>query len=134
MLDRSDRDRVRDATDLVQLIGEHIALKARGREHVGLCPFHEDHSPSFTVVTHKANAFYKCHVCGEAGDAFSFVQKYHRMDFVEALKFLAERAGITLQQKRDDRIDANAPSRTDFRKANSYAQVGCVSHSVPVKK
>ena len=63
MLDRSDRDRVRDATDLVQLIGEHIALKSRGREHVGLCPFHEDHTPSFAVVTHKGNAFYKCHAC-----------------------------------------------------------------------
>lgn len=122
MLDRSDRDRVRDATDLVQLIGEHIALKTRGREHVGLCPFHEDHTPSFAVVTHKGNAFYKCHACGEAGDAFTFVQKFHRMDFVEALKFLAERAGIALQQKRDNRTESNAPSRSDFRKANSYAQ------------
>lgn len=98
---QSDIDRVRDATDLVALIGEHITLKPRGREHIGLCPFHDDHSPSFAVVTHKGNAFYKCHSCGAGGDAFDFVQNYHKMDFASALRFLAERGGVTLQPRRD---------------------------------
>ncbi|MCZ6727183.1 MAG: CHC2 zinc finger domain-containing protein, partial [Acidobacteria bacterium] len=72
----ADVDLVHEATDLVQLIGEHLALKPKGREHIGVCPFHDDHTPSLTVVTHKGNGFYKCHACGAAGDAFSFVMNY----------------------------------------------------------
>lgn len=96
----SDVNAVRDATDLVQLIGEHVALRPRGREHVGLCPFHDDRTPSFTVVTHKGNAFYKCHACGAGGDAFDFVRNYHRLEFAEALRYLAERAGIILKRRK----------------------------------
>ncbi len=58
-----------EATDLVALIGEHVALRPKGREHVGLCPFHEDRTPSLAVVTHKESAFYKCFACGAAGNA-----------------------------------------------------------------
>ncbi|MHC4082657.1 MAG: CHC2 zinc finger domain-containing protein, partial [Planctomycetota bacterium] len=73
MATNSDIDRVRETADLVALIGEHIPLRPKGREHVGVCPFHDDHSPSLTVVTHKGNAFYKCHACGASGDVFNFV-------------------------------------------------------------
>ncbi|MCI0674597.1 MAG: CHC2 zinc finger domain-containing protein, partial [Phycisphaerales bacterium] len=73
MTGQSDIEVVRDATDLVRLIGEHVALRPKGREHVGLCPFHDDKNPSLAVVTHKGNAFYKCHSCGAGGDAFDFV-------------------------------------------------------------
>ena len=95
----NDRDRVLDATDLVALIGESVPLKAKGREHVGLCPFHEDRSPSMAVVTHKGNAFYKCFACGASGNAIDFMINYHRMDFPDALRYLAQRAGIELQQR-----------------------------------
>lgn len=117
----SDIDRVRDATDLVQLIGEHLSLKPRGREHIGLCPFHDDHTPSFAVVTHKGNAFYKCHSCGAAGDVFTFVEQYHKMSFGEALRFLAERAHITLSDRRDEARASDEPSRSDLRKATAFA-------------
>ena len=96
---QSDVDRVRQATDLVQLIGEHVALTPKGREHVGLCPFHEDSRPSMAVVTHKGNAFYKCHACGASGDAFTFMTEYLRQDFRTALKMLASRAGIPLTDR-----------------------------------
>ncbi|MCC7407511.1 MAG: DNA primase [Phycisphaeraceae bacterium] len=89
---------VQQATDLVALIGEHIALKAKGREMVGLCPFHDDHSPSMQVSP--AKQIYKCFSCGAGGDAFSFVMNYHKMTFPEALKYLAERAGIKLSDYR----------------------------------
>lgn len=121
LLGGSDIEKVRDATDLVQLIGEHLSLKPRGREFVGLCPFHDDHRPSFAVITHKGSAFYKCHSCGAAGDAFTFVQQYHKMDFAEALRFLAERANITLSHRRDELREAGAPSRAELRKATAYA-------------
>lgn len=124
----SDVDAVRDATDLVQLVGEHVALRPRGREHVGLCPFHDDRTPSFAVVTHKGNAFYKCHACGAGGDVFDFVRNYHKMDFPEALRFLAERAGIQLKPRRRagagesaNDSDAQGPSAADLREANALA-------------
>ena len=117
--EQSDVDRVRDATDLVELIGSDIALQARGREHVGLCPFHDDHRPSFAVVTHKGNSFYKCHSCGAAGDAFNFVMDYHKMTFGEALKHLAQRAGVELRPQRSSRgDDSNTP---DPSEANALA-------------
>jgi len=118
-----DIDDVRDATDLVQLIGEHVMLRPRGREHVGLCPFHDDHKPSFAVVTHKGNAFYKCHSCGAAGDVFNFVMDYHKMDFPAALRYLAERAGITLQRSTDhtNTGGANRENRAALFDANREA-------------
>lgn len=116
---------MRDATDLVQLIGEHIVLKQRGREHVGLCPFHDDHKPSFAVVTHKGNAFYKCHSCGAAGDAFDFIKNFHKMDFPSALRYLADRAGITLQKRefvsRNGDDQSAGDSRNDLLKASAAA-------------
>ncbi|MCH2134341.1 MAG: DNA primase [Phycisphaerales bacterium] len=98
MFDRTDIDRIREMTDLAALIGEHVVLTARGHEHVGLCPFHDDKNPSFAVVTHKGNHFYKCHSCGESGDCYTFVQKFLQQDFTEAVTFLAERAGYQLER------------------------------------
>jgi DNA primase len=121
---QSDIDQVRQATDLVALIGEHLALRPKGREHVGLCPFHDDHSPSLAVVTHKGAAFYKCHSCGAAGDCFTFVQDFHKMDFAEALRYLANRAGIELKPRgrRDIEQDRNAGvDRAAVRAANTLA-------------
>lgn len=113
---------MREATDLLRLIGESVVLKARGREHIGLCPFHDDKNPSMAVVTHKGNAFYKCHSCGAGGDAFDFAMNYHKMDFGEALRFLAQKAGITLTPwKREDDDAAPGPKRIDVKKANQFA-------------
>jgi len=118
---QSDRDRVRDSTDLVRLIGEHIALKPKGREHVGLCPFHDDHKPSFAVVSHKGHAFYKCFACGASGDCFRFVMDYHKMSFGEAIRYLADKAGITLTPRADDRSESPHRSRSTIRDAHEAA-------------
>jgi DNA primase len=114
---RDEIERVREATDLVALIGEHVALQPRGREHVGLCPFHDDHRPSFAVVTHKAAAFYKCHSCGAAGDCFTFVQEYLRKEFGETLRFLADRAGIELTNEHSRETGDRQSRRAWLRKA-----------------
>ena len=121
MATRDEIERVRESTDLVALIGEHVALRPRGREHVGLCPFHDDHRPSFAVVTHKAAAFYKCHSCGAAGDCFSFVQQYLRKEFGETLQFLADRAGIELTNERSPEHDDRQSRRAWLRKAMDSA-------------
>ena len=119
MSGHSDIDRVREETDLVRLIGEHVALRPQGREHVGVCPFHDDHRPSMHVVTHKEHAFYKCFACGAAGDCFRFVMDYHKMDFGEALRYLADRAGVTLRPR--GTVDPGQPSRSDLREVTAAA-------------
>ena len=132
----SDRDRVLDATDLVALIGEHVQLRPKGREHVGLCPFHDDRSPSMSVVTHKGSGFYKCFSCGAAGNAIDFMMNYHKMEFIDALRSLAERAGIELRQTRSEDgaaggrralLRANAIAANFFRKALAHAEVGAAA-------
>ncbi|MDY7108961.1 MAG: DNA primase [Planctomycetota bacterium] len=118
---QSDVDRVRDATDLLRLIGDHIALRPEGREHVGLCPFHDDRRPSLHVVTHKNQAFYKCFACGASGDCFRFVMDYHKMEFPEALQYLADRAGIKLRPRSAKPESTDAPRRSDLQKAVAFA-------------
>jgi DNA primase len=117
----SDIDRVREAADLVALISEHIPLRPKGREHIGLCPFHDDHAPSLTVVTHKGNAFYKCHSCGASGDVFNFVMDYHKMTFAEALRYLAERTGIALSPSSRRPAEPAGPTHADLRRVNELA-------------
>jgi DNA primase len=118
-----DVEKVKAATDLVRLIGESIALKPKGREYAGLCPFHNDGSPSMMVSPNKQ--IYKCFACGAGGDALTFVVKYHRMEFREALEFLADRAGIALTKRamRSTSDDApQGPTRTDLLGAGATAQ------------
>lgn len=119
-----DRQRVLDATDIVRLVGEHLSLKAKGREFVGLCPFHDDHKPSMFVAPHKQ--IYHCFSCGAGGNAIDFMINYHRIDFREALRLLAERGGIELAppKKRDDAPTDEAGaeiSRADLTRANQLA-------------
>ncbi|HVT79817.1 MAG TPA: DNA primase, partial [Phycisphaerae bacterium] len=87
---------VASAVDIVDVIGEHLALKRAGREFKCLCPFHEDHRPSMSVVPHKQ--IFHCFVCGTGGDVFKFVELYHKMGKGEALRMLAQRAGIKLPE------------------------------------
>tara|TARA_B100000959_G_scaffold271372_1_gene319454 strand:+ start:685 stop:2499 length:1815 start_codon:yes stop_codon:yes gene_type:complete len=119
MSDRSDIERVRESIDLVALISEYVPLQPKGREWVAICPFHDDHKPSMNVVTHKEHAFYKCFSCGASGDCFKFVQEYLKKDFGEALRFLAERAGIELSNSPHNE-DTNT-LRKKIRKAMEWA-------------
>lgn len=89
-----DARKVLDQTDIVQLIGEHIRLQPKGREYLGLCPFHDDHKPSMYVVPGKQ--IFHCFSCGAGGDAYTFIKRFHGMEFREALQFLADRAGVEL--------------------------------------
>jgi DNA primase len=90
---------VRAATDLVGLVGDHVALRRQGRRWVGRCPFHAERTPSFSV--NQELGVYHCFGCGASGDAITFVREVEHLDFVGAVELLAERAGIELH--RDDR-------------------------------
>lgn len=118
-----DRERVLAQTDLIQLIGDHLTLIPKGREYVGLCPFHDDHKPSMFVVPHKQ--IYHCFSCGAGGNAFDFVMKFHGMGFREALVYLAEKAGVELTPlrpgARSESESTDTASRDDLASANRFA-------------
>jgi DNA primase len=90
---------VRAATDIVALISEHAHLKKVGRRWSGLCPFHAEKTPSFSVNAEEG--FYYCFGCHASGDAISFVRAMDHLDFVDAVRFLADRSGITLHEDQE---------------------------------
>ncbi|MBC8309076.1 MAG: DNA primase [Planctomycetes bacterium] len=117
MNNNSDKERVREAVDLVALIHDFVPLQQSGAEWIGVCPFHDDHKPSMHVVTHKDQAFYKCFSCGAYGDCFKFIEQYLKKSFVEALHFLAEREGIELSGRVSDE---GSSTRTKMTRAMNW--------------
>jgi DNA primase len=95
---------VRAATDIVALIGEQVALRQQGRRFVGLCPFHAEKTPSFSVNAQEG--LYYCFGCRASGDAITFVRATEAVDFAEAVRRLAARAGITLHEDRGAGTDS----------------------------
>ncbi len=89
-------EEVRQRTDIVDLIGTYVRLQKKGGSYMGLCPFHNEKSPSFSV--HGGRQIYHCFGCGVGGNAFTFVMEYENFTFPEALKYLAERAGVKLPE------------------------------------
>ena len=85
---------VRQRSDIVDLVSSYVALKRRGRDYVGLCPFHSEKTPSFSVSPERQS--FHCFGCGVGGNAISFVMQYENLSFPEALRFLASRAGMQL--------------------------------------
>ena len=105
-ISESEITQVRAATDIVDLISEHVALKKSGRRWTGLCPFHGEKTPSFSVNAEEGR--YYCFGCRAMGDQITFVREIQHVDFVDALRLLADRAGIELHE------DANAgPARKE---------------------
>ena len=106
---------ISNRADIVEVISEFVRLKKTGRNFVGLCPFHAEKAPSFTVTPDK-QMFY-CFGCGVGGDVFKFVQLYEKLEFVDALRVLAERAGIELGRVQKRR--PGQPSRPDLARINA---------------
>jgi DNA primase len=88
-------EQVRAANDIVEIIGAYFPLKRRGANFIALCPFHKEKTPSFNV--HPAKQIWHCFGCGAGGDVFKFVMQYENLRFTDAVRRLAERAGITLE-------------------------------------
>src|SRR3954447_26001255 len=93
-------DRVRDAADMVHLVAAQTDLRRVGSRWTGLCPFHDERTPSFSV--NPEEKLYYCFGCGEGGDAFKFVQQTEGLDFQEAVEQLAERSGVQVEREEDD--------------------------------
>ena len=87
-------EQVRTENDIVEVIGDYVKLQKKGSSYFGLCPFHNEKSPSFSVSPNKQ--MYYCFGCGEGGNVISFLMKYENYTFIEAMEVLANRAGVEL--------------------------------------
>jgi DNA primase len=92
-------EQVRSASNIVDVIGDTVQLRKRGRNYTGLCPFHKEKTPSFSVLEDRG--IFKCFGCGKAGDVFGFIMEMEKLPFPEAVERLARRANITLQLEHD---------------------------------
>lgn len=117
-MDKSLKDRVLSSLDIVEVIGESVALKRKGKDFVGLCPFHPDHSPSMGVSPTKQ--IFKCWSCGVAGDVIKFVMLKQRVGFPEAVEQLARRAGI--EYRRDAVDPIKSAQRDEIRRVMQWAR------------
>ena len=122
MIDDDIKFSILQNTDIVEIIAEVVDLKKYGSNFKGLCPFHNEKTPSFNVMQDRG--FYKCFGCGVSGDAISFMREYHGLSYVEALQELARRAGIVIpdemnaydkgQQTERDRVNATLKEANYF--------------------
>jgi DNA primase len=113
------KDLVLESSDIVEVIGERLALTRKGKDYLGLCPFHDDHKPSMAVSP--AKQIFKCWSCGAGGDVIKFIQMRDRVDFREALASLARRAGIELSNPAGDDGRASA-ARDELRRVVAWAR------------
>lgn len=102
-------EQIRAANDIVEVIGAYLPLKRRGANFVALCPFHKEKTPSFHV--HPQRQIFHCFGCHKGGDVFTFIQEYEHLTFPEAVRRLAERAGIPLAWEQDDTARATRQLR-----------------------
>ena len=112
---------VKSSVDIVRVVGEYVRLRKQGaNRHVGLCPFHTEKTPSFSV--HEVLQIYKCFGCGKGGDVFNFLMELQGLPFYEALKTLAEQHGIPLpSRQRGDLADADSRRRAALYRIHEIA-------------
>jgi DNA primase len=118
---QDDIDAVKERTDIVKLVSQHLALKKSGHDSMsGLCPFHQEKTPSFSVSPSK-QVFY-CFGCGKGGDAITFLRELEHLSYVEAVERLAQQAGVTLRYEGDSPAERRAAARRGaLIKANEQA-------------
>lgn len=130
------KTQVLQATDIVELVGRSVALKRRGKDFVGLCPFHQEKTPSFHVSPSKQ--FCHCYGCKAGGNAIDFVMKRDRIEFLDALRLLAQQAGIEMprfgvaKEKAGERqvlLDAHSAACAFFEKLLTHPQAGAAARA-----
>jgi DNA primase len=111
---------IKNAIDIVTLVGDYLGpLRRVGSKYKALCPFHDDHNPSLELNPERQS--FKCWSCGAGGDIFDFIKSYEHVDFAEALRMLADRAGIVLE-KPGAAGGPRGPSKTDLLAVNAWAE------------
>jgi len=126
MIPDAKKEEVRDAADIVEVVEDYVKLKRSGRSWKGLCPFHDEKTPSFHVTPDLG--IYKCFGCGESGDVFNFVMEMEGVGFSEALRSLADRYGVSLPEADDEELDEEHRLREGIYHALKYAGVFFYRH------
>ena len=121
MIPDSKKEEIREAADIVEVVEDYVKLKRSGRSYKGLCPFHDEKTPSFHVTPDLG--IYKCFGCGESGDVFNFVMEMEGIGFVEAMRSLADRYGVSLPEEEDPEFDEQHHLREGIYHALRYAGV-----------
>src|SRR5690554_4457416 len=126
MIDKSTINRIQETAQIVEVVSDFVTLKKRGVNYLGLCPFHDDRTPSFSVSP--AKNICKCFSCGEGGTAVHFIMKHEQLSYYEALKYLAKKYNIEvrereltdeekiLESERESMFILNEYARTYFQK------------------
>ena len=94
-IDNEEINNIRQTANIIDIISSYIPLEQKGRNYFGVCPFHNDHSPSMSVSSEKQ--IYKCFSCGATGNVFTFVQNYENLSFVESVVLVAKKVGINIK-------------------------------------
>jgi DNA primase len=116
----SDVDQVRAAADIVKIVGDYVKLRKAGANYMGLCPFHQEKTPSFAV--HPVKQIFHCFGCGKGGDVFKFVMEIDSLPFPEALRRVAEKVGVHLEERSGaDTYDSNTKLRGALMKLHEIA-------------
>ena len=97
MIKPNDIDKIKSAANILDVVGDFVSLKKRGGNYIGLCPFHNEKTPSFNV--NPARGIFKCFGCGKGGDAITFLMEHEHFNYVEALRYLADKYGITIEEE-----------------------------------
>ena len=113
LIPQSFIDEVLDRTDIVDIISSRVQLKKAGKNYSACCPFHEEKTPSFTVTQEKQ--FYHCFGCGASGNAIGFLMEYERLEFIEAIEYLAKNAGLEVPKT------TSSSSRIEKKQRNLYS-------------
>ena len=121
MIDKFTIDRIHDAAQIVDVVSDFVTLKKRGVNYIGLCPFHDDSTPSFSVSPSKNIC--KCFACGEGGTAVQFVMKHEQVSYYEALRYLAKKYYIEIKEReQSDEEKQSYSDRESMMVVNSWAQ------------
>ena len=97
MIDQATIDRILDAAQIVEVVSDFVTLRKRGVNYVGLCPFHNEKTPSFSVSPSKGLC--KCFSCGKGGNAVHFIMEHEQMSYPEALRYLAKKYNIEIKER-----------------------------------
>ena len=116
MISQKTIDEIKNAADILDVVGEFVAIQPAGKNHKGLCPFHNEKTPSFFVS--KERNWFHCFGCGEKGDSITFIMKYKNMSYVESLKYLAEKYNIRIES---DDSDVSKPNADRYYRINEEA-------------
>lgn len=116
---RAEIEEIRDKADILNVVNDYVQLKKVGHRYVGLCPFHSEKTPSFSVSPERG--FFHCFGCGQGGDVFTFMQLIERVEFPEAVRMLAERFGVKLAERSRENAGL-ADERADINKLCGFAE------------